>query len=199
MSYKKLPITFITGNKKKVEEFLSMIVGSPLLQQRYSISHQSLDLEEVQGTSDWIATRKAIQATKQCDTAVLIEDVSLGFNAYKGLPGPYIKDFLDRIGRRGLYQMARAFEDDDDTSATALCTFALGFPSGHVQLFVGECHGHIVAPRGDSAFGWDPIFQPLGYKRTFAEMSLEEKNQISHRARALQRLKDFLEIYEPGE
>mmetsp|Transcript_16331 Transcript_16331/g.32887 ORF Transcript_16331/g.32887 Transcript_16331/m.32887 type:complete len:218 (-) Transcript_16331:142-795(-) len=193
MSSKKLPITFITGNKKKLEEFLSIIVGSPL-EQKYDITNKSFDLDELQGTSDFIATKKAMEATKHCDTAVLIEDVSLGFTAYKGLPGPYIKDFLTNVGRDGLYKMVQAF---DDKSATAKCTFA--FCPGkdqEVKLFVGECHGTIVEPRGDNAFGWDPVFQPDGYTQTFAEMPLEEKNKISHRSRALQKVKEFLKTYD---
>ena len=194
MNSKKVPITFITGNKKKLEEFLSIIVGSPL-EQRYVIINKSFDLEELQGTSDFIATKKAIEATKYCDTAVLIEDVALGFTAYRGLPGPYVKDFLTSVGREGLYKMVQPF---DDRSATAKCTFA--FCPGKnqdVELFVGECHGTIVPPRGDTTFGWDPVFQPDGYTQTFAEMSLEEKNKISHRSRALQKVKEYLQSYQP--
>ena len=94
----KYPITFITGNKKKLEEFLSIITGSPL-EAKYNITNQSMDLDELQGTPEFIATRKAKEATLKCDTAVMIEDVSLCFNALKGLPGPYIKDFLTNVGR----------------------------------------------------------------------------------------------------
>ena len=70
-----------------------------------------MDLDELQGTLEFIATRKAKEATLNCDTAVMIEDVSLCFNALKGLPGPYIKDFLGNIGREGLYKMLQGFED----------------------------------------------------------------------------------------
>ena len=64
-----------------------------------------MDLDELQGTPEFIASRKAKEATKYTDTAVVIEDVSLCFNAYKGLPGPYIKDFLSNLGRQGLVDM----------------------------------------------------------------------------------------------
>ena len=138
MNAKRFPITFITGNKKKLEEFLSIIVGSPL-EERYDITNTSADLDELQGTSDFIASRKAAEATKHCSTAVLIEDVSLSFTAYKGLPGPYIKDFLANVGREGLWKMLGGFEDK---SAVARCTFAFcAGPGQEVKLFVGECHG----------------------------------------------------------
>ena len=120
MHAKKYPITFITGNKKKLEEFLSIITGSPL-EEKYEITNKSFDLDELQGTPEFIASRKAKEATQHCDTAVMIEDVSLCFNAFKGLPGPYIKDFLGNVGRQGLYDMLRGF---DDKSAYAQCTFA---------------------------------------------------------------------------
>ena len=100
---------------------------------------------------------------------MVIEDVSLCFNAFKGLPGPYIKDFLTNLGREGLYKMVEGFEDK---SAYAQCTFALCLGEGQEPLmFVGKCNGTIVAPRGDNAFGWDPIFQPDGFDGTFAEIS----------------------------
>ena len=165
MNSKKFPITFITGNKKKLEEFLSIIVGSPL-EEKYEITNQSMDLAELQGTPDFIATKKAIEATQHCSTAVLIEDVSLCFTALNGLPGPYIKDFLEGVGKDGLPKILHGFEDK---SATAKCTFAFCPGKGQeVKLFVGECKGSIVEARGDNAFGWDPVFQPDGYDKTFA-------------------------------
>ena len=120
----------------------------------------------------------------------LTEDVSLCFNAMKGLPGPYIKDFLTTLGREGLHAMLKGF---NDKSAYAMCTFAFcESPTAEPITFVGKCHGKIVPPSGDNAFGWDPVFQPDGYKQTFAEMPLAEKNKISHRGNALKLVKRFL-------
>jgi inosine triphosphate pyrophosphatase len=100
----KIPLTFITGNKKKLEEFMSIIVGSPL-EEKYEVTNATMDLDELQGTPEFIASRKAKEATNHCDTAVIVEDVGLCFNALKGLPGPYIKDFLGNLGREGLCKM----------------------------------------------------------------------------------------------
>ena len=145
----------------------------------------------MQGNAEFIATHKAKLATQHCDTAVMIEDVSLCFNAMKGLPGPYIKDFLGKLGRQGLYDMLKGF---DDKTAYAQCTFAFCQSKNHEPIvFVGKCPGQIVEPRGDNAFGWDPVFQPDGFDQTFAEIALEEKNKVSHRGKALEIVAEFLE------
>ena len=182
-------MTFITGNKKKLEEFLQIIVGSSL-EKHYEISNKTFDLDELQGTPEFIATRKAKEATTHCDTAVIIEDVSLSFNALKGLPGPYIKDFLGNLGREGLWKLLEGFEDK---TAYAQCTYAICRGKGHEPiLYTGKCHGKIVKPKGENMFGWDPIFQPDGFKETFAEISTEAKNKISHRGKALVLVKKYL-------
>lgn len=189
MEEKKLTITFITGNERKVAEF-KRIMGPDVLADKYEITHKAIALDELQGTPKFIATRKAIEATNHCNTAVIIEDVSLIFNAFHGLPGPYIKDFMIKVGKEGLVKMLDKFEDK---SAIGQCTFAFcGGKGEEVQLFVGECHGKIVSPRGTYDFGWDPIFMPDGYTQTFGELSIEEKNKISHRAKALAKFKTFL-------
>ncbi|KNC81072.1 Ham1 family protein, partial [Sphaeroforma arctica JP610] len=122
---------------------------------------------------------------------VLVEDTSLCFNALGGLPGPYIKWFLDKTGHTGLNNLLMAYEDK---SAYALCTFAYSQGPGHEPVvFSGKCHGSIVPARGPHAFGWDPIFLPDGFDTTFAEMDKDVKNTISHRSRALAQVKTFLE------
>jgi len=169
---------------------MSIIVGSPL-EETFDITNKGFELDELQGTPEFIATRKAKLATEHCDTAVMIEDVSLCFNGLKGLPGPYIKDFLGKLGRQGLFDMLKGFEDK---TAYAQCTFAFCQGKGHEpRLFVGKCHGTIVEPRGENMFGWDPVFMPDGFDQTFAEICLEEKNKVSHRGRALALVKEYLE------
>ena len=74
----------------------------------------------------------------------------------------------------------------DDHTAYAQCIFAFcEGPDAEPKVFVGKCDGKIVPPRGENMFGWDPVFEPKDYNETFAEISLEEKNKISHRANAL--------------
>ncbi|KAK1395402.1 Inosine triphosphate pyrophosphatase [Heracleum sosnowskyi] len=176
------PVTFVTGNAKKLEE-VRAILGQ-------SIPFQSLklDLPELQGEPEDISKEKARLAAKQVNGPVLVEDTCLCFNSLKGLPGPYIKWFLQKIGHEGLNNMLLAYEDK---SAYALCVFSLALgPNEEPLTFLGQTPGKIVLPRGPNDFGWDPIFQPEGYDQTYAEMPKEEKNKISHRSRALALVKD---------
>ncbi|KAJ8777998.1 hypothetical protein J1605_001150 [Eschrichtius robustus] len=126
----------------------------------------------------------------QVQGPVLVEDTCLCFNALGGLPGPYIKWFLEKLKPEGLHQLLAGFQDK---SAYALCTFALstGDPSEPVRLFRGRTSGRIVVPRGCRDFGWDPCFQPDGYEQTYAEMPKAEKNTISHRFQALLELQEY--------
>ncbi|CAI9117895.1 OLC1v1019384C1 [Oldenlandia corymbosa var. corymbosa] len=175
------PVTFVTGNAKKLEE-VRAILGN-------SIPFQSLklDLPELQGEPEDISKEKARLAAKEVNGPVLVEDTCLCFNALNGLPGPYIKWFLQKTGHDGLNNLLMAY---DDKSAFALCIFSLAMgPNVEPITFLGKTPGKIVPARGPKDFGWDPIFQPDGYDQTYAEMAKEEKNKISHRSRALSLVK----------
>ncbi|XP_065570696.1 inosine triphosphate pyrophosphatase-like [Artemia franciscana] len=186
MSWKAKPICFATGNAKKLEEFLA-ILGHEF---PYQVVNKSIDLPEFQGETDDICKAKCLEASKIIQSAVIVEDTCLCFNALEGLPGPYIKWFLSKLGPEGLHRMLEGWEDK---SGYALCTFAFhtGDPKDDVLLFKGMTDGTIVSPRGPRNFGWDPCFQPLGYEQTYAEMSKDLKNSISHRGRALEALKKY--------
>lgn len=94
---------------------------------------------------------------------------------------------MDAVGPKGLHQMLAGFENK---KARAICTFGYSTgPGEEVLFFQGVETGTIVEPRGASGFGWDPIFQPDdGNGKTYAEMTSEEKNAISHRGRALKKV-----------
>ena len=121
----------------------------------------------------------------------MVEDTSLGFDALDGLPGPYIKHFVEKIGNDGLFKLLIPFPDKD---AIALCCIAYcEGPGREIETFVGKVEGKIVSPRGKTNFGWDPIFEVNGYGQTFAEMEEKLKNEISHRTKALSLLKTHLD------
>ena len=124
---------------------------------------------------------------------MLVEDTSLCFNALGGLPGVYIKWFLEAVGHDGLNRMLAGFEDK---TAYAQCIFAYA-PGGGAEplLFTGRTEGRIVPARGDNQFGWDPVFEPVdavGGGATYAQMDKAVKNSISHRYRALDKLRTHL-------
>ncbi|CCU77344.1 Inosine triphosphate pyrophosphatase [Blumeria hordei DH14] len=176
-------ITFITSNQNKLIEVID-ILGDAV-----DLKSQSLDLTEIQGTIEEISIDKCRRAANAVNGPVLVEDTCLCFNALKELPGPYIKWFLNALGHQGLNDLLMAFPDK---SAQAVCTFAYSEGPGQEPiLFQGRTTGKIVPARGPTNFGWDPIFEYNG--QTYAEMNKSEKNKISHRFRALEKLQAWLQ------
>ena len=191
-------ITFVTGNAKKLEE-VQRILGANGPPDRngipFHITNQKIDLPELQGEAIQIAKDKCAEAAKQIDGPVIIEDTSLCFNALNGMPGVYIKWFLDSCGHGGLNSMLAGFEDKSAYAQTVVA-FCAG-PGKEPAVFDGRTNGTIVPPRGDLAFGWDPIFQPEeGGGKTYAEMSKTGKDAISHRSRAFAKLRDYLTKFQ---
>lgn len=159
-------ITFITGNQHKAD-YLSRMLGLPL-------KHRAVDLAEIQSTSlEEVVEHKVRQAYKIAKCPVLVEDVALEFTALGGLPGPFIKFFVE--APNGLENLCRILDSFDDRSAVAACVF--GYCDGHqVKLFRAELGGVIAKhPAGNGGFGWDKIFCPDGYGgKTRAELYTDE-------------------------
>lgn len=170
---------------------------------------------ELQGEVEDVCKTKCREAAKNVQGPVIVEDTCLSFNALGGLPGVYISElifsicshcanyfffvewFLEKLGPEGLHKLLAGFEDK---SAKAICTFAYTRgENSDVILFQGITNGKIVEPRGARDFGWDPVFQPDGYDRTYGELPKEEKNKISHRFRALDKLRDYFLANQKSE
>ena len=180
-----IPLPFVTSSAGKLEEAQAIL---PL-----PLQGVALELEELQTFDlEALVRHKAAQAFRRLGAPLLVEDTSLGFRAWGGLPGPFIKFFLAGLGPGGL---SRALEPGGDMAAEAIC--GVGYHDGwRLRYFEGRAKGRIVAPRGEGGFGWDAIFLPEGSERTFAEMKPEEKHARSMRGQALRRLAEFLE--KPG-
>ncbi|WVW83968.1 inosine triphosphate pyrophosphatase [Kwoniella bestiolae CBS 10118] len=181
---------FVTGNANKLKEVQAILASG---ESGVSVTSQAVDVPEIQGTTQEVAIAKVKVAAEKLGTACVTEDTALCFDALNGLPGPYIKDFLGNLGHEGLNNLLKGFST---TRAHALCTFAYSpGPGQEPILFEGRTEGNIVPARGPTHFGWDPIFQPieLGGNRTYAEMDGQEKNTISHRYRALEKLRVYLQ------
>ena len=187
---RKKIINFVSGNKNKLRE-LTDIFNENF--KDIEIKQLDIDLPELQGLPEDIVKGKlklALEKAKKLEGPVLVEDTSLCFNGYGGLPGAYIKYFLKAIKNEGLYKMACAFKDH---TAYAQSIYGLQKNSkSEPHLFIGKTDGEIVPPRGDNNFGCDPCFQPKGYKQTYAEMAEEQKNKISHRGRSTVAMIDWI-------
>ncbi len=173
-------LTFVTGNAGKAK-YLSDYFHIP-------VDHVKLDLPEIQSLDlEQIVRDKAARAYAELKKPVLVEDVSLSFDALNGLPGPLVKWFVEAIGREGICRLL----DGKMRGVTAAVTFAFT-DRKKIEVFTGTRRGTIAEhPRGESGFGWDPIFIPDGHAKTWGEMTGEEKHQTSMRREALEKMIRF--------
>lgn len=175
-------IYFVTGNQHKLQEWQAMMPAD--------ITLESVDVDLVEIQSDdaqEIVADKVRRAYEVTGKPVVVEDVEAGLDKLGGLPGPFIKFFNNRLGNDALYQLA----GKEGEKATVACT--AGYYDGKSMIIVrGEVQGTVVAPRGDS-FGFDIVFVPDGETLTYAEMSKEKKNSLSHRSKAIKLLIEKLE------
>lgn len=176
-----MSLYFITGNKDKYKEVQAVLP---------QVEQLDIDLPEIQSLdAHEIIQAKLIEAQKHQTGEFIVEDNSLYLEGIKGLPGPLIKWFLKTVGNDGLYKMAEAF---GNFNAEAKVVIGYSNIAGEISFFEGSTKGTIVPARGSEGFGWDPIFQPDGYTKTFAEMNPEEKNEFSMRRIAVNKLKEQL-------
>ncbi len=153
------------------------------------VEQMQIDLPEIQELdARKIIEAKLAEARKHHASAFMAEDTSLYIDGMNGLPGPFCKWFLHALGDKGLHKLAQSF----GTAARAVTVIGYVDEKGSVEFFEGETKGMIVEPKTESKFGWDAIFKPEGSDKTYNEMTQEEKNAISHRGKALQKLKAHL-------
>lgn len=172
---------FVTGNASKFREAKKILPN--LVQKAIDLPEmQSLDIYE-------IVKHKLLSAFAQVRKPVVVEDQGLYLASLHGLPGPLIKWFLKTIGNAGLLKIVESFGN-----AEAYAIVLVGFYDGiRFKFFEGRQNGQIVSAKGTNGFGWDPIFLPAGSKKTFGEMSLDEKTSGSSRSLAFTKLKKFLD------
>ena len=184
------PTHFATSNPNKLRE-VNQILGSELSQadlkdvlpDHVIVEPQAVDVHEV-------IRHKARQALIYFGRPVLVEDTSLEFSAWGGLPGALIKSFLQSVGTAGLLRMMAG---EENRSATAISVFGYCDAKG-VHVFEGKSEGTIsITEKGENGFGWDTIFIPSGQTRTYAEMNSVEKNDCSMRMLALAKLRRDLQ------
>ncbi|MGE0742990.1 MAG: RdgB/HAM1 family non-canonical purine NTP pyrophosphatase [Hyphomonadaceae bacterium] len=161
-----------------------------------AISAASLGLPEPEETENTFAGNAALKARAAAEASglpALSDDSGLEVFALEGAPGVCSarwagpgKDFAAAMAR--IHDELRA-RKAEDFSARFVCALALATPGQSVDVFEGEARGRIVwPPRGDQGFGYDPIFEPAGFARTFGEMSHDKKLPLTHRARAFEKL-----------
>lgn len=185
-------ILFATHNLGKLEEMRQLLAPRGI----EVISAADMGLPEPEETEDTFvgnARIKAHSAAKAAGMVALSDDSGLCVDALNGAPGVYTADWAEVEGGRdfdvAMAKTHKALVDGDAEqpwTASFRSVLVLAWPDGHDEVFEGTVTGQLVWPtQGAHGHGYDPMFIPEGTNRTFAEMSAEEKNSISHRSRAL--------------
>lgn len=175
-------VVFITGNEHKAK-YLAAWLGIDVPHRKVDVDEiQSLDLREV-------VEHKARAAYEIVGKQVLVEDIALTFVAMGRLPGTLVKWFLEELGIDGLGRLGNTYEDK---RAEALIMYGL-YDGKRLEIFEGSKTGRLAPePRGNS-FGWNNIFIPDGWNKTYGEMTEDEFKSCSHRYIAIQKLRAYLQ------
>lgn len=174
-------LTFVTSNKNKVREVKEILGKVIKSKELYIPEIQSLNL-------DAVITHKAKEAYRKIKKPVLVEDISLEIKALNGLPGTFVKFFLERLGTEGTVKLIGKSKTDTTVRAAVAI-----YDGQNLKIFKGVVRGTLSKKnRGERGFGFDKVFIPNGYSKTFAQMRPDLKNKISHRAKALKKVKEYL-------
>ncbi len=192
-----------TRNRGKIREIRKALEGLPLRILTWEDFPDWPPPEEKGGTFEENALEKAESLARFSGLPSLSDDSGLEVDHLGGAPGVHSAMYAGRHGDDAA-NIARLLSElegvpGEGRRARFVCVLALAGPRGERFLLRETCEGHIARePRGEGGFGYDPVFVPLGYSRTMAELSLEEKNAVSHRGRALRRLRELLQRGEPS-
>ncbi len=173
-------IVFVSKNPGKAREVKFIL-------KKFELSVEVAPLEKVEiqaDTSEKIAGQSARELLPRMREGFIVEDAGLHISAFSGFPGPYSHYALDTIGCNGIL---RLLGPTDSREAYFESAIAYADSNGGVKTFLGRVNGVISHEvRGEEGFGFDPIFIPSGGLKTFGELSMGEKSEISHRRRSLE-------------
>lgn len=189
----KPTIYLATQNKHKIEEIKDLLGDLFDIHTVFELG-LSVEIPETGHTLQENARQKAEYIAEHFQVTCLSDDSGLEVNALGGRPGVYSARYAGepKDDAANVDKLLFELSDSADRSARFVTVLTLHHQGQYVS-FEGEVLGDILRePRGTQGFGYDPVFQPLGNDRTFAEMSMAEKNVLAHRARAMQKFKSFL-------
>ena len=179
--FRLLDIVVVSSNAGKIAE-INDILGT---------NHQvsAIDIPEIQSLDlDEVITAKAKAAFAKIKKPILVADVSLEIEGLGGLPGTFVKFFLKTLGAEKTVQLVKGSRRTKVTDAVAI------YDGKTLKIFKGTVWGRVVPKsRGKNGFGFDFVFIPDGYNKTYSQMPTSLKNQISHRAEALKKLRKYLD------
>lgn len=188
-----IKLNFVTGNKHKYEEVMEFF-------QRFNVKvrckNVDIDLVEPQwDTLEEVAAFKVKNAQEQISGGLFIEDAGFFVASLNGFPGVYSSYCHKTIGNEGMLNLLRDKQEPHERKAYFKSVIAVKFEhTDEIELFVGKVSGTVsMEMRGNNGFGYDPIFIPdENPQYTFAELSIDQKNKISHRANAIRKMAEYL-------
>ena len=189
-------ICFVTGNKNKLQEIQQLLFSFKII----SLHDLNFfdDIPETENTIEGNAFLKANFINNKFNIDCFSDDTGLFIDSLDGLPGVKSARFAgeNSNSEENISLVLKSLENKKSRSATFKTVICL-IINNRKHFFEGSVPGTITEQKsGESGFGYDPIFIPFGYNKTFSEMTIEEKNLISHRSKAVQKLIKFLNSYE---
>lgn len=188
-------VVFASHNAGKIKEIKELL-------QPFGINVKSaldMELPDVEETGSTFAENSLLKSQTIAELTGLpciADDSGLCVDALNGAPGVYSARYApNRDFDKGMEKLLAEMAQSPNKSRKAhfSCVISLAFPNGGYELFEGRVDGHIATEKqGNGGFGYDPLFIPDGFAKSFAQMSKDEKNQVSHRGRAVEKLKAYL-------
>jgi len=191
-----MELIFATNNPHKSREIQALVPEKITILSLKDINFQG-EIPENQSTLEGNAREKAFYIYERYRNNCFADDTGLEIDALNGEPGVYSARYAgaDKDPQANMDKVLRELEGIPDRRARFRCVISL-IIDGEEKQFEGVVNGQILQEkRGNEGFGYDPIFLPAGYDKTFAEMPLELKNKISHRSQAINKLADYLSHY----
>ncbi len=187
-----------TQNRHKIEEIEAITKEFDInIVSRQEAGVPDVEIAEDGTTFEENSYKKAFEIMKLSGMPAIADDSGLAVDALDGAPGVYSARFAgtdgdDRANNKKLLELMRDVPLEKRT-ARFVSVVTMVFPDGKTIVCRGECEGHVMfAETGDNGFGYDPLFRPEGYDVSFGQLPAEEKNRISHRAKALVLLREKL-------
>jgi len=185
-----LKVTFITGNQHKVKEARGIFQHFDI-----RLEHLNLGYPEIQGELTDVACYGAKYAAKKLGMPVIVEDAGLFIRALEGFPGTYSSYVQSTLGNEGILKLMKNVHD---RYAEFRSVVGFATPKTEPEIFLGVVGGHIThQQKGKHGFAYDPLFKPELYDLTFGELTIEKKNELSHRRQSLEKFANwFKDIVE---
>ena len=186
-------IVAATGNQHKLAEYAQLLADQDIEVKSLNDYPNYPEPEENGSSFEENASIKAAAASKYCDVPAFADDSGLEVEALDGRPGIHSSRYAPSDPER-IAKLLGELEGKENRRARFVCVIAIAVNGEVLETFEGEVKGTILtAPRGENGFGYDPIFQPDGFDKSFAELTQEEKNRISHRAMAYAKALEFVD------